>query len=133
MGHVSVGVPEYPHWFPYIHHDSNTLRDRFHAVVIAASVPATDDIPKLDEHRRLVLVTNRNATDWSPYRSTDFRAMPKPLALALRDLYESMTLSVECAYKKGKEEGRNLLAMLSAGELTTDDFQRRAGITQKKD
>lgn len=130
-GLVSVGVPEMPHWFPYIHHDETaSLQKNFHAVVLAVSTPSTGNEPDLDASRRLVQQPRGNSysSDWSPYQLKDFRAMPGHVALALRELYMTIWTAVPRAYAKGKSDGSNLLAMLNAGELTNADFERQAGI-----
>lgn len=132
-GMVAVGVPEMPHWLPYIHHDEGDLQALFHSVVLAVSIPSAGDEPHLDDKKRLVLEPAKGGfrSDWSPYRPRDFRVMPSPVALALRDLYEGIRTAVPNAYEKGKSDGSNLLAMLNAGELTNSDFERRAGISNE--
>jgi hypothetical protein len=129
-GLVAVGVPEAPHWLPYIPKDQCDIQKLFHAVALAVSTPSAGGVEYLDESRRLVLTPpgTNYGSDWSPYRVTDFRVMPAPVAIALRELYEGLLKSIPNAYDKGKEEGRNLLAMLSAGELTNAEFERRSGI-----
>jgi hypothetical protein len=131
---VSVGIPEMAHDFPYIIHDEGDLKAKFHAVAMAVSTPGSSEVPALDEHRRLVLRpvgSGGGCNNWYPYHEKDFRIMSKQAALALRDLYEGILKSVPASYEEGKSEGRNLLAMLNAGELTNADFDRRAGITPK--
>jgi len=47
----------------------------------------------------------------------------------LADLHPLVYNALNEARVKGKQEGANLLAQLAAGELTTPEFERRAGIT----
>lgn len=130
QGLVAVGVPEMSHWLPYIPDDPHDMRKRFHALALAVSVPSAGGVDYFDESHRLVLKPpgTNYGSDWAPYRVTDFRVMPAPVAKALRHLYEGLLQSIPGAYEKGKADGRNLLAMLSAGELTNAEFERRAGI-----
>lgn len=134
QGLVAVGVPDQSHWFPHILHDAHDIQKRFHAVALAVSVPSAGEVDYFDESRRLVLTPPGMSygSNWTPYRITDFRVMPAPVAKALRALYDGLLQSVPGAYEKGKGDGRNLLAMLSAGELTNDDFERRAGIVAER-
>lgn len=111
MSLVAVGIPEQAHRFPYIHHDTSKLQDRFHAVVMLVSVPANEAISQFDESNHLIPNTDRSSSYWSPCKKSDFRSMPKPLAIALRALYEGMTESVEGAFKRGKSEGVNFLEL----------------------
>jgi hypothetical protein len=129
QGLVAVGVPEQPHWLPYIHNDTQNVQKLFHAVSMAVSVPSSGGVDYLDETHRLVLVPKGNSgSGWSPYNINDFRVMSAPIALTLRSLYDGLLHAMPAAYKEGKADGCNLLAMLCAGELTNSEFERRAGI-----
>lgn len=128
QGLVAVGVPPADHWLPYISNDKHNVRKLFHSVAMAVSVPSAGQIDFLDETRRLVLVPKgQSGKDWGPYRVTDFRVMPSAVAMALRTLYEGLSIALPAAYEDGKSTGSNLLAMLNAGELTNADFERRSG------
>lgn len=59
---------------------------------------------------------------------TTHRAVPTSMAQALADLPNAIYNAYLAAEKRGVEQGRNLLAQLAAGELTSRDFERRAGI-----
>lgn len=133
-GLVAVGVPEMPHWLPYIPNDQHGMQKPFHAVALAVSVPSSGGVDFFDDTRRLVTIPpgTNYGSDWGPYRITDFRVMPAPVAKALRELYEGLLQAIPGAYEKGKADGRDLLAMLSAGELTNADFERRAGIVTER-
>lgn len=133
-GLVAVGVPEASHWLPYIANDPHDMQKRFHAVALAVSVPSAGGVDNFDDSRRLVLKPpgTNYGSDWGPHRITDFRVMPAPVAMALRHLFEGLLQSIPGAYDKGKSDGRNLLAMLSAGELTNAEFERRSGIVNER-
>jgi hypothetical protein len=57
-----------------------------------------------------------------------FRAVPMAIAQALADLPGAIYNANRAAEASGLQKGRNLLAQLAAGELTNNDFERRAGI-----
>lgn len=58
------------------------------------------------------------------------RAVPAAQSQAIADLVLAIRAALMAAEKSGIKEGRNLLAQLAAGELTNQDFERRAGIVR---
>ena len=60
---------------------------------------------------------------------TRYRAVPVSMAQALVDLPNAIYNAYLAGEKKGLAQGRNLLAQLAAGELTSREFEHRAGIT----
>lgn len=68
-----------------------------------------------------------------PCQSRKLRVAPPGAAEFLADLYALTDNALEAAYAKGKADGNDLLAALNRGELTTTDFERRAGIHRRTD
>lgn len=54
--------------------------------------------------------------------------VPASAAQLLADLPQVIYRCVQAAHRTGKAEGTDLLAQLAAGELTSADFEERAGI-----
>lgn len=54
--------------------------------------------------------------------------VPEPLAQFLVDIEPAIQQAVKEAEEDGKLQGTNLLAQLAAGNLTSDEFEKKAGI-----
>lgn len=48
--------------------------------------------------------------------------MSPSVASVISSLFDIVRTRIDCAYDKGKADGTNLLAMLQAGELTSNEF-----------
>lgn len=85
--------------------------------------PPEAPAPRADEAgiKRRVRYSHE-ARDYQPFN------VPAELAQFLIDLEPAIFHALHEAHSEGKREGSNLLAQLAAGNLTTDEFHRKAGI-----
>lgn len=123
-------IPEYPHWLPYIPSYSdkqkNVIREGFWKLGMAVSDVNIKDLPENKE--RLFKPNITDTQPWVAYHPKDYRLMYSHVAENLRALFDDVRAELHAAYSQGKTDGTNLLAMLNNGELTTSDFEKRAGI-----
>lgn len=71
---------------------------------------------------------------WQAYDRTRERYnVPEALAQVLVDLDPFLHAALREAEEEGKRQGSDLLASLAAGDLTNQDFERRAGIARSKE
>lgn len=132
---LRYGLPTAYHHLPYISHDRaqsfgepDPIKHAFWRLALAASTQATGTEPKAET--TLLFDAEHQPPSMSrffAYRPEEFRMVRPAIASALRTLYIEVQDGMARAYNEGKATGTNLLAMLNAGELTTDDFERRAG------
>jgi len=126
------GIPEVSHWLPYLQDYSNTRDDSvqkaFWNLALAASDANPGGLPDRKESLFERLESDGGSNRWHGYKETDYRLFNRRVAENLRDLFNKVRLGIDAAYAKGKSDGTNILSMLSRGELSTPEFERRAGI-----
>lgn len=134
---LRYGVPPKSYRLPYMPHDAapdfgapKRIQHAFWTLVIAASAQAIGEEQKAPEDSLFDYNNQPPSMDrFFPYRPEEFRMLKPSIATAIRELYIEVQNGMGRSHDEGKGKGTNLLAMLSAGELTTADFERRAGIT----
>lgn len=124
------GVPEAAHWLPYLteylNENKSPIQKGFWNLAIAVSEVNVGGFPENGE--TLFESQRTDSRHWFGHHAKDYRLMPKHVAENLRTLFNEVKTGLTAAYTQGKSDGSNLLAMLNSGELTTSDFERRAGI-----
>lgn len=66
-------------------------------------------------------------------RNQEIYTVPEGLAQVLVDLDPFLQAALREAEADGKRQGSNLLASLASGDLTSTEFERRAGIARTKE
>lgn len=122
-------VPTRSHWLPYISHQgsSDNIRTAFLKLAQTMSEPCSA-WPAPENRSNLFKEMKPTGYGWSGHAIEDFRQMSPSVASAISTLFDVVRTGIDCAYDKGKADGTNLLAMLQAGELTSNEFERRAGM-----
>lgn len=108
-------------WIPKLDSEQcKPIQAGFHALQEAMSEQcgyAPYSIPRIFPTLR----ASSSSNDWNQ----TVRIRPD-VAAALGSTYKAVADAVAAAHKKGHEEGRNLLAQLASGQITTDDFNNTA-------
>ncbi len=131
-GTVTVRMDRHQ-WVAYFGRESMKVSDELSQVLksllAGLRAPATGayGFARPDErHADAINETIRGSHEGSPYLA------PVSLGLPLTRLRGCINAAITAAYTSGKADGADLLAQLAAGELTTAEFEEKAGITPRK-
>lgn len=122
--------PTQPHWLPYLrecrpHGDEMSTQKAFWQLVMAVSSPKTVGCAYADGGRLIPTKKGRHS-DFSPGRPEDYREIDSVTVQHLRLLWDEIDKSLDATYKDGQQHGTSLLMQLHSGELSMQEFEKRA-------